>query len=123
MGVLGASWAPSAHRFAHASFATGAPSSGGRGTGLEELERLHVEQAARLGDDLGVAQRLQELDRRVEVAHPDAHRAEALSDVRVRAGAGWDAVLGGKARGLLVEGADRDTRVEDLYGVDIVDDV
>src|SRR5436190_1638404 len=49
-----------------------------RGLGLEELERLHVQQRGRLRDDLGAAQRLQELLRPVEVAHPHAHRAKPL---------------------------------------------
>ena len=35
-----------------------------------------------LRDDVGVAQRLEELLRAVEVAHADPHRAEALGDVR-----------------------------------------
>ena len=37
-------------------------------------------------------------------------------------GAGDDAVLGGEAHGLLVEGADRHARVEDLDRVDVVED-
>ena len=58
----------------------------------------------------------------VEVAHPDPHRAEPLGDVRVRAGAGDDPVLGGEAHRLVVEGADRHARVEDLDRVDVVED-
>ena len=60
--------------------------------------------------------------RPVEVAHPDPHRAEALGDVRVRARARDDPVLGGEARGLLVERPDRHARVEDLDRVDVVED-
>ena len=68
-------------------------------------------------------ERLEELLRAVEVAHADAHRAEALRDVRVRAGAADDPVLGGEAHRLLVEGRDRDARVEDLDRVDVLDDL
>ena len=88
---------------------------------LQELQRLHVEQARRIADDVGVAQRLQELLGPVEVPHPDAHRPEALGYVCVGARAGGDPVLGGEAQGLLVELGDRDARVEDLDRVDLVE--
>ena len=67
-------------------------------------------------------ERVEELLRPVEVAHADADRAEALGDVAVRARAAHDAVLGREADGLLVEGGDRDARVEDLDRVDVLDD-
>ena len=89
---------------------------------LQELQRLDVEQRLRLADDVGVAQRLEELLGAVEVAHPDADGAEALRHVRVGAGASHDAVLRREAHRLLVEGADRHARVEDLERVDVLDD-
>ena len=72
---------------------------------LQELERLKVDQALALVQDVGVAQALEELLRAVEVAHPDLHRAESLRHVAVRAGARDDPVLGGEALRLLVEAA------------------
>src|SRR5208283_1771242 len=39
------------------------------GPGLQELERLHVQQRGGPGEDVGVAKRLQALLRPVEVAH------------------------------------------------------
>ncbi len=90
--------------------------------GLQELQRLHVEQRGGTGEDVGVAQRLQELRRPVEVAHPDPHRAEPLGHMGVRARAGDDPVLGGEAGRLVVEGGDRHPRVEDLDRVDVVED-
>ena len=54
---------------------------------------------------------------------PDPHAAQPLGDVAVGAGAGDDPVLAGEALGLLVEGGERDPRVEDLEHVDLLDDV
>ena len=93
----------------------------GQRPGLQELQRLHVQQAGRVADDVGVAQRLQELLGPVEIAHPDPHRAQSLRDVGVRAGAGQDPVLGGEPDRLLVELGDRDPRVEHLDRVDLVE--
>ena len=89
----------------------------------EELQRLDVEQRRRAADDVGLAQRLEELLWPVEVAHPDAHGAESLGDVGVRPGARDDPILRGEALGLLVERADRHARVEDLERVHVVDDL
>src|SRR6202035_1745368 len=94
-----------------------------RGLRLQELERLHVQERRRPGYDLGVCERLQELRRAVEVAHPDPHRAEALGDVGVRARPRDDPILGGEASGLLVERADRHAWVEDLDRIDVVEDL
>src|SRR5204863_9184909 len=71
---------------------------------LDELERLDVEQALRLADDVGLAQRLEELLGAVEVPHADPHRPEALWDVAVRPGAAGDPVLARELDRLLVEG-------------------
>src|SRR3954452_7283327 len=82
--------------------------------GLDELERLDVEEALLAADDVGLAERLEELLGPVEVAHPDLHRAEPLGHVAVGAGAGDYAVLGREAGGLLVERREGHARVEDL---------
>ena len=74
--------------------------------GLQELQRLDVDEVLVLADDVGVAHRLQELLRPLEVLQPDHHAAESLGDVAVRAGAGDDAVLAGEADRLLVERVD-----------------
>ena len=76
-----------------------------------------------LAGDVGVAHRLEELGRAVEVVDPLPHAAEPLGDVAVGAGAGDDPVLAGEALGLLVEGGHRHPRVEDLEDVDLLDDV
>src|SRR3712207_1198649 len=89
----------------------------GCGLGLDELERLDVEQALALADDVGVTQRLEELLRPLEVAHANLDRAEALRHVAVRAGAGHDPVLGREPGGLLVERRERHPGVEHLDGV------
>src|SRR3954453_498773 len=91
--------------------------------GLDELERLDVEQALLATDDVGLAERLEELLRTVEVAHPDLHRAEALGHVAVGARAGDDPVLGGEAGRLLVECREGHARIEDLDRVDVLDHV
>ena len=59
----------------------------------------------------------------VEVVQADPDAAEPLGDVAVRAGAGDDPVLGREPLRLLVEGAERDPRVEDLEDVDLLDHV
>src|SRR3954471_10553568 len=101
--------------------AGGAAGGGRRGPGLQELQRLdlRVSQRGRRAGDVGVAERLEELLRAVEVPHADAHGAEAAGDVAVRPGAGHDPVLGGEAHGLLVERRDGDARVEHLDRVDV----
>ena len=76
-----------------------------------------------LAGDVGVAHRLEELLRPVEVVDPHPHAAQPLGDVAVGAGAGDDPVLAGEALRLLVEGGQRDPRVEDLEHVDLLDDV
>ena len=100
-----------------------APPAAAPAAGLQQLQRLDVDQVALLADDVGVAHRLEELLGPVEVVDPDHHAAEALGDVAVGAGAGDDPVLGGEALGLLVERGQRDPRVEDLEDVDLLDDV
>src|SRR5947209_6993214 len=114
--------------FGRAAHAADAPCAartlrrGGTRASLQELEGLHVQKRRGTGDDLGAAERVHELGGAVEVAHANARGAEALGDVRVGTGAGGDAVLGGEPLGLVVEGVDRDARVEDLDDVDLVDD-
>src|SRR5205807_7733346 len=81
-------------RAAHPPVARGPSRRLGHGLGLQELERLDVEQAGWIADDVGVPQRLQELLGTVEVPHPDADRSQSLRYVRVGPGAGWDPVLG-----------------------------
>src|SRR4029077_16566463 len=53
----------------YAAGLAGAAGGGGGGCGFQELQRLHVQQAGRAGEDVGVAQRLHELLRAVEIAH------------------------------------------------------
>src|SRR4051794_1729846 len=108
--------AATGHRLGHLAPPGGPARSGRRGLRLQELQRLDlgVAQGGRLRRDVRVAQRFQELLGPVEVAHPDADAAEALGDVRVAARAADDAVLAREADRLLVEGRDRDPRVEDL---------
>ena len=74
-------------------------------------------------DDVGVAHRLEEFLRPVEVAEPDRDAAKSLGDMAVGARPGDDPVLGREALGLLVEGRERDPRVEDLEDVDVLDDL
>src|SRR5579862_4087520 len=93
----------------------------GQRSGLEELQSLHVQEAGWVADDVGLPQRLQELLRTLEVTHPDANRPQALGNVRVRAGAGGNAVFGREAHGFVVELGDRHARVEDLDGVDLIE--
>ena len=100
-----------------------APLAAATAAGLQQLQRLHVDQVLLLADDVGIAHRLEELLRAVEVVDPDHHAAEPLGDVAVRAGAGDDPVLGREPLGLLVEGGQRDPRVEHLEDVDLLDDV
>src|SRR5215210_3432558 len=75
---------------------------------LEELQRLQVDEALALAQDVRVPKALEELLGALEVAHPDLDAAKALHDVAVRSGPCDDAVLGGEADRLLVEGRDRD---------------
>jgi len=76
-----------------------------------------------LADDVGVAHRLQELLRPLEVVHPDHHAAKPLRHVAVRSRPGDDPVLGREALRLLVEGGERHPRIEDLEHVDLLDDL
>src|SRR5437763_794712 len=70
---------------AHAAV-PGRPAGRGRQRlGLEEFERLDVEQAGRVADDVGVPQGLQKFLRPLEIPHPDANRAQSLGDMGVRA--------------------------------------
>src|SRR3954452_17354105 len=116
--------AASGDRLGHLAPAGGAARGGRRGLGLQELQRLdlRVAQRGRLGGDVRVAQRFQELLGAVEVAHADAHGPQPLRDVAVRSRTADDPILAREADRLLVEGGDRDTRVEDLDRVDLVDD-
>src|SRR4029450_2528889 len=70
--------------------------------GLEELERLHVDEVLVLADDVGVAHGLEKLLRAVEVVAPDLDAAQALRHVAVGAGPGDDPVFGGEPFRLLV---------------------
>src|SRR5437764_13458420 len=89
--------------------------------GLQELERLHIDQVLVLAGDVGVAHRRQELLRSIEVVNADPDAAQPLRDMAVGAGAGNDPVLAGKPLRLLVECGQRDPGVEDLEDVDLID--
>ena len=51
--------------------------------GLQELERLDVDQVLVLADDVRLPHRLEELLRPVEIPQPDLDAAQALRDVAV----------------------------------------
>src|SRR5436190_13245012 len=51
------------------ALAGGAPRRAGERLGLQELQRLNVQQAGRVAHDVGGAQGLEELLRAVELAH------------------------------------------------------
>src|SRR5262245_11488885 len=68
--------------------------------GLDELQRLHVDQVLVLADDVRLAHRLQKLLRALEVPQPDLDAAEPLGDMAVGARAGDDRVLPGEADSL-----------------------
>src|SRR5262245_43889978 len=86
---------------------------------LQQLQGLDVDQVLVLAGDVGVAHRLEELLRPLELVDPHPHAAERLGDVTIGPGAGNDPVLAGKPLGLLVERGQRDTRIEDLEDVDL----
>src|SRR5918996_998786 len=91
--------------------------------GLQELERLDVDEVLVLAHDVRLAHRLQELLRPVEIAQPDLDATEPLGDVAVRPRPRHDRVLAGEAHRLLVECREGDSRVEDLEDVDLVHDL
>src|SRR6185312_2427657 len=61
-------WSP-AGRAPHPAVARGAPGGRRKCLGLQEFQGLDVEQTGRVADDVGVAQRLQELVGAVELPH------------------------------------------------------
>src|SRR5512132_3866758 len=91
--------------------------------GLQELERLDVDEVLVLADDVRVPHRLEELLRAFEVPQSDLDAAKALRDVAVRTGAGDDRVLASEAHGLLVEGRKGDAGIEHLEDVDLIHDL
>src|SRR5262249_18710801 len=78
--------------------------------GLQELQRLDVDQVLVLADDVRLPHRLEELLRPVEFPQADLDAAQALRDVAVGPGARHDRVLTREAHGLLVEGGERNPR-------------
>src|SRR3954447_4489949 len=100
------------HCLGHLAPARRPPGGGRRGLGLQELEglNLRVTQGRRLRGDVGVAQRLEEFLRPVELAHRDPDAPETLRNMAARTGAADDPVLAGEPHGLLVEGRDGDPR-------------
>src|SRR5204862_6499375 len=76
--------AAAAHR-ARVGGRTAAPLRARAGRGLQQLQRLHVDQVLVLADDVGVPHRLEELLGAVELAYPDHHASQPLGDVAVGA--------------------------------------